>query len=201
MNTFVKSALVGALGLLLSTGLVQAGECFTNHTEPAILGDGSRAFSTQQAAKTWEDWIWRGPIFRCSTNGTIDCTYTWGETKTSSYGWSVGVKINAEKLPFIGKYLSILGLDGSYKQDRSMSTAFTWGVRIEPGYKAQPIQVVERRWKSGQFRGAWVRTGSCSRGIGNPPGMHWYDWDSRRVISSWSGSVEVSRYATYHVYR
>lgn len=46
MNTFVKSTLVGALGFILSTGLVQAGECFTNHTEPVILGDGSRAFST-----------------------------------------------------------------------------------------------------------------------------------------------------------
>jgi hypothetical protein len=201
MNTFVKWTLGGVIGFMLSTGLVQAGECFTDHTEPAMLGDGSRAFATQQARNKWEDWIWRGPLFVCSSRGTVDCTYAWGETKTSSYGWSVGVKINPDKLPFVGKYLTILGVDGSYKQDRSMSTSFTWSVRVQPGYRVQPIQVIERRWKSGQFRGAWVQNGSCSVGVGQPAGRHWYEWDSKRVIGNWSGNLEVSRYATYHVYR
>ncbi|WP_295514363.1 hypothetical protein [uncultured Pseudomonas sp.] len=201
MTSFAKFTLGGALGLVLASGLAEAGECFQKHTEPVILGDGSKAFATQQARNTWQDWIWRGPIFRCPGGGTIDCTYRWGESKTTGYGWSVGVSLNPEKLPFIGKFLSILGVDGNYSQDHSMTTSYNWDIRISPGWNAQPIQVVERRWKSGQFRGAWVRTGNCSVGVGDPVGPHWYEWDGNRVSSSWSGNLEVSRFASYHVYQ
>ncbi len=82
-----------------------------------------------------------------------------------------------------------------------MSTRLHLGREDRAGYKAQPHSgggaTLEKRQvprRLGPHRQLFARHRQ-------PPGMHWYDWDSKRVISSWSGSVEVSRYATYHVYR
>lgn len=176
---------------------------YTNNA-PA-LGDGdSWAIGIQQASNTWDDWIWRGPIFRCSTSGTNNCTYAWGETKTTGYSWSVGASLDGGAgIPIVGSVLSLLHIDGRYGRDQSYSTNFTWSVNVQPGYYAQPIQVVVRRWKSGVFQGMQVNTGRKCVWGGGPDvhDGHWYDWDGSRRYGHWEANVEESRYATYYVHK
>lgn len=182
-----------------------AGQCLRGHTEDVLLSGDSKAIARTQASNTWEDWIWRGAIFKCPTGsgGVQACGYTLGETKTTSYSWAGNVGLNLSGIPVVGGVLGLFNLSGSYNRQQSMSTSYTWEVKVNPGYFAQPIQVVVRRWTEGYYRGASVRDPSlnCSTGIAAPVAPNWYNWDSNRTAGKWTANIEQSRYATYYVHR
>lgn len=170
----------------------------------ARIGDNdSWAISKTQAGNTWEDWIWRGPVFRCPSTGTVSCAYAWNETKTTGYSWGVGTTIDLKGLPIIGGALSLVHVNANYSRTQSFSTSFTWTVNVQPGYYAQPIQVVVRRWVSGDFQGMQVNTGRKCVWGGGPDvhDGHWYTWDGSLRYGSWETNREESRYATYYVHK
>ncbi|GAB3041321.1 hypothetical protein GCM10027155_01760 [Acinetobacter apis] len=179
-----------------------AAECLQPETAPVALSKKSRAFAQTQARNTWEDWIWRGPLFRCPANGTQSCAYQWSEAKTTGYSWQIGGGLNLSKIPVIGEYLSILSLSGNYTNNKSLTTTFGWTATIQPGWYAQPIQVIKRRWKSGSYRGAFVNTGlGCSRGIAAPVTKSWYRWDDNKVAGKWASNIAESNYSSYNIHR
>lgn len=179
---------------------VFANQC-TKDSGPIFLSKDSKAFATQQASHTWEDWIWRGPVFKCPSTGTSNCTYMWGEAKTTGYTWGVGVTLNLDKLPVIGeinKVLSLVSLNAKYDQQQTFTTNYSWNVQMMPGYYAQPIQVVVRRWTTGQYRGAIVRDKSVKCAM---PSLVYYRWDGNAVAGRWTANIESSRYASYNIHR
>lgn len=80
-------------------------------------------------------------------------------------------------------------------------------IAVRRGQRAQPVQVVVRRWKSGYFQGAWwkVNDGSCAikhrtgRSAYSEPGNRYW-WDGEARYGSWSADVEERRYAMYHIW-
>ncbi|WP_241572886.1 hypothetical protein [Rosenbergiella nectarea] len=188
-----------SLGLMIITvsNVSLAGQC-TQDSGPVFLTNDSKAFETQYNRKTWEDWIWRGPVFKCPTTGTNNCTYMWGQSQTTGYSWGVGVTLNLDKIPVIGGALSLIGVNGKYDRQQSYTTNYSWNVQMSPGYFAQPIQVVNRRWVTGKYRGATVRNYSkkCAQ-----PSLTFYEWDGNAVAGRWNANVEVSRYATYNIHK
>ncbi|MDQ0931182.1 hypothetical protein [Streptomyces turgidiscabies] len=126
-------------------------------------GDTTWAKSQTQAANTWEDWVFRGPTFRCPTN-VPGCSYAWGQTKTSGWQWNVDVAVS-NPIPYLNKILP--SVTPNYGRSGSTSTSFTNTVNLRPGQYAQPIQLVLRRWTKGTFVGAF-RTdhSSCGGGQG-----------------------------------
>lgn len=159
----------------------------------------TRSISVQQANKTWEDWVWRGDVRRCSWN-VPSCSYAWQESKTTGWKWSVGLKL---KLPgALNKAASELAeLTPSYERNGSTTTSFTFTTNLRPGQYAQPIQVVERRWTQGVYQGVYHSTGkSCLPSPSNPNHNAWrYTWSNERW-GSWTTNLKVMDYGTYHVW-
>ncbi|WP_158853111.1 hypothetical protein [Saccharothrix deserti] len=141
-------------------------------------GDTSYARVKQQASKTWEDWIWRGPIYQCP-RGVEQCTYAWGQTKLSGWRWSTGVSMDLAGLKLPGT------VSGDFGRYGEMSTTFTATVYMKPGQYAQPIQKVIRRWRSGDFVGAFRRTGNTCNYSSWQKGQEFY-WDGGYAWGRWS---------------
>ena len=201
MKNNSKAILLATISLFAS-GSSLASECLQPHTENIVLSGKSQAIPRQQARRTWEDWIWRGPIFKCPGNGNTGCPYRWDNTKTTGYSWSVGASLNLSKIPVVGGALSILGISGNYSQNKSLTTTYSWTINTSPGYYAQPIQVIQRRWTSGEYRGAYQNTGlGCSFGIASPVTRSWYNWNNNIIAGKWNANIDVGRYATYHIYK
>ncbi|MBT2423567.1 hypothetical protein J7F01_11990 [Streptomyces sp. ISL-22] len=162
--------------------------------------DKTRSVSVQQASKTWQDWVWRGPKFQCPWN-VPSCSYAWQQSKTTGWQWSVGLNV---KVPSgLSKALSELaGITPSYGRNGSTTTSFTYTANLKPGQFAQPIQVVERRWTKGVYVGIYHSTGkSCLPSPTRPNGNAYrYTWSPNERWGSWTTNLRVSDYGTYHVW-
>ncbi|WP_052690037.1 hypothetical protein [Xanthomonas sp. GPE 39] len=172
----------------------------------SLMGDHtSWGIATSQARNTWDDWIWRGPLFYCNNAG-LNCTYSWSKSNTSEYQWSIGVNL-AASLPIVGGFLGMFNIGGEYQQQKSYTESFSWSQIIEPGRTAQPVQVVVRRWKGGVFQGGWWRVdgGSCTiisrvgKGSYMKPGNRYW-WDGSVHYGNWDAEVEEGRFAMYNIW-
>lgn len=191
--------------LAISSMNTFADECLYPRNEPLVLGDGSKKLIYQQAKNTWDDWIWRGDIYKCQSTGVQRCDYQWSKAVANAYAWNVGGTLNLDKLPVIGKYLPG-SINAGYTKTKTITTTFGWNVSLEPGYSAQPIQVVTRRWMRGVYKGVYVQTGEKCYGtkikyVFNPSRTSVYRWDANRIGTSWTSNVAQGTYATYHVFK
>ncbi len=189
----VLSLGLAPLMLLASPGSASADTwCWKPDGHDIAKGSTTWAKAQTQAPKTYEDWVWRGPTFRCPPN-VPGCSYAWGEQKTSGWQWSVGVSVS-NPIPYLNKVLS--EITPSYGRTGSTSTTFTFNTSLSPGQYAQPIQLVKRRWTQGTFVGAF-RTdhSSCGRG------KERYWWDGNYQWGKWQANLRVDDYGTYHVWR
>jgi hypothetical protein len=155
-------------------------------------GDTTWAKAQTQAGNTFQDWVWRGPTFRCPTN-VPSCSYAWGQQKTTGWKWSVGLSVS-NPVPYLNQVLG--SITPSYERNGSTSTTFTFTTNLSPGQYAQPIQVVERRWTQGTFVGAF-RTDHSSCGRGEE--RYW--WDGNYQFGKWQANLRVNDYGTYNVWR
>lgn len=196
-----------ALSLLAITSTqIFADECLYPNNAPLVLGDGSQKIIQQQARNTWQDWIWRGQVYKCQAVGVQRCDYQWSKAVATAYAWNVGGTLNLDKIPVIGKYLPG-SINGGFTKTKTLTTTFGWNVSLEPGYSAQPIQVVTRRWMRGVYKGVYVQTGGMCNGSTKwaisprPDRTSMYRWDANRIGTSWQSNVAVNSYATYHVFK
>ena len=155
-------------------------------------GDTTWAKPQSQAGNTWQDWVWRGPTFRCPPNAP-SCSYSWQESKTSGWQWSVGVSVS-NPVPWLNQVLA--SITPSYGRNGSTTTSFTFGTNLSPGQYAQPIQVVERRWTQGTFVGAFRTDHS-----GCEHGSERYWWDGNYQWGHWEANLRVNDYGTYNIWR
>ncbi|MFJ2112524.1 MULTISPECIES: hypothetical protein [unclassified Streptomyces] len=158
--------------------------------------DKTTAVGTQQAGNTWQDWVWRGDTFKCPTN-VPSCSYAWQKSQTTGWQWSAGLSI---KVPnFFGSDLG--SLTPSYGRNGSTTTSFTFTVNLKPGQSAQPIQVVERRWTQGVYKGIYKANGkTCLVSPSNPNGKAFrYDWYPNEQWGSWTTNLRVNDWGTYNV--
>ncbi|WP_018609306.1 hypothetical protein [Uliginosibacterium gangwonense] len=210
-SNIVKTCVL-TLSLVLSAWSAQADECVPYHaTRASAFGkNDSGAYIQQQANNTWDDWVWRGPSFFCNSGGGGGgtCTYAWTQAKTTGYQWTVGISVDLKNIPVLGSgfkwlsYLAPFGVNGSYSQSRSYTETFGWTQVINQGYYAQPVQVIRRRWVSGNYRGMDVDTGRyCSTTIDSSGDGHMYRWDGNRSFGYWSGNIEVTRFGMYHIWK
>ncbi|WP_416972371.1 hypothetical protein [Streptomyces sp. 4F14] len=167
-----------------------------------IAGNGStpdktKSVITQQAKNTWDDWVWRGETFMCPTK-IDECSQSWGKSHTSGWEFSAGLDIKVP-IPFVGDLASITP---QYGRHGSTTSSYTFEIHLKKGQKAQPIQVVQRRWTKGAFKGIYHSTGkSCLPSPGRPDGnAYLYRWDPNKVWGSWTTNLEVDNFASYNVY-
>ncbi|HEY8983438.1 MAG TPA: hypothetical protein VIU15_28140 [Streptomyces sp.] len=182
------------LVLLASAGNASAQTwCFKDDGASYRTGDTTWAKPQIQAPHTWQDWVWRGPTFRCPTNAP-SCGYAWQESKTSGWQWSIGLKVSVN-IPFVNKLVDVTP---SYGRNGSTTTSFTFSTNLSPGQYAQPIQVVERRWTQGDYVGAFRTDGTtCNDGSG----LKRFWWDGNYEFGKWSADLRVNDYGTYNIWR
>ncbi|KPI05883.1 hypothetical protein OK074_4373 [Actinobacteria bacterium OK074] len=175
----------------------------SDSSQTDIAGNSStpnqtRSVGVQQANKTWQDWVWRGPTYQCPWN-VPSCSYAWQKSKTTSWKWSVGLSIKVP-IPKVGNLLD--EITPSYDRSGSTSTSYTFTINMKPGQYAQPIQVVERRWTQGTYVGIYHSTGkSCLPSPTRPNGKAWqYTWSPNERWGSWTTNLKTLDYGTYHVW-
>jgi hypothetical protein len=182
-----------------------SGVCLQNadNSQHDIVGnwstpDKTRSVITQQARKTWQDWVWRGDVKQCPWNSP-GCSYAWQKSKTTGWQWSVGLSVSA-KIPFTKTDLG--SITPEYGRSGSTTTAFTFTTNLKPGQFAQPIQVVERRWTKGVYVGIYKSTGqSCLPSPTRPDGKAYrYKWYPNERWGSWTTNLRVQDYGTYHLW-
>lgn len=213
-KSLTRSKWVGLLTLglaplvvMASPGVASAADtvCLQNSdgSQTDIAGNSStpdrtRSVTTQSASNTWQDWIWRGPTFRCPTN-VPSCSYAWQQAKTTNWKVSVGLSIKVP-IPYVGKLFD--ELTPSYDRGGSTTTSYTFTTNLKPGQYAQPIQIVERRWTKGTYQGIYHSTGkSCLPSPTRPNGKAWrYNWAPNERYGSWTTNLRVRDYGTYNVY-
>ncbi|MBF7689847.1 hypothetical protein [Acinetobacter pollinis] len=192
--------------LAITSTQIFADECLYPNNAPLVLGDGSQKIIQQQARNTWQDWIWRGQVYKCQSVGVQRCDYQWSKAVATAYAWNIGGTLNLDELPVVGKYLPG-SINGGFTKTKTLTTTFGWNVSLEPGYSAQPIQVVTRRWMRGVYKGVYVQTGGMCNGSTKwaisprPDRTSMYRWDANRIGTSWQSNVAVNSYATYHVFK
>jgi hypothetical protein len=180
------------LVLLASSGVAMAdsSECVPNYTTTAadFSGSGTYGEVLQQAGNTWQDWIWEGPTFQCPSEVT-SCTYAWGHSNTTSYSVEVGLSIpDVAGVSFVP----------SYEVTHSTTTSFTYTVYMKPGQYAQPVQIVDRRWRQGDIVGAWVNSYQTCAAWEDTGYI--YNWNGGASWDTWEDNVQVNSYGTYNVY-
>lgn len=177
-----------------------ASQCFTqSYSDGANVvpgtggGQVTRSIRRQQAANTWDDWVWRGPEFGCPGGKT--CDYSWDKSHTTITGWSVGggASLGNTNSPSKKWYNVLVPLIVGYASSVNISTNYTWTVHLHGGDVAYPVQIAIRRWTQGDFSGGWVRT---NRGC---QGGTTYDWDGNLRFGYWTRNVFVKERATYAV--
>lgn len=197
----VAAAALTPIVLLTSGGPASADSltCFHTDYRPAVMTGGTWAQTTQAAGNTWDDWIWRGPIYWCSDKVPA-CTYAWGETKSTTVAWSFGALAGGQNNPAT----ALLQLIPNYTRTTTTTTSFTWSITMLPGQYAQPIQVVRRRWEQGVFVGAWVRAPRYDYNCKPTPrssAKYAYQWQGGYRFGSWANNRRESEFATYHIWR
>jgi hypothetical protein len=195
-----------AISSVVSFGEALAGTCHLRQTSSMLAVNGkTKEVLTQQASNTWNDWIWRGKDYsvECPKRGSTGCGQTKSVSKTTGYQWNIGGEISAGAIPIIGGALKWLGLEGSYGQNKSITTRFDSNITVSPGWGMYPVQFIKRRWVGGVLQGADVRDSRtrCSVGIADPTGNWWYNWDGGRRFGSWSTNREVARGDTWYTYQ
>ncbi|WP_405767617.1 hypothetical protein [Streptomyces sp. NBC_01538] len=179
------------LVLLASAGSASADTwCFKDDGASYRTGNTTWAKGQSQAPNTWEDWVWRGPTFRCPTNAP-SCAYAWGQQKTTGWSAQIGLKIDV-KIPYVGKLAEVTP---QYQRSGSTTTSYTYTVNLRPGQFAQPIQVVLRRWTQGTYVGAFRTDGSS---CGNGEKRFW--WDGNYEFGKWQADLKVNDWGSYNVY-
>lgn len=174
--------------LLASPGTASAQTwCFSpdDHKPHILKGDTTWARPQQQANNTWQDWVWRGPAFQCPWN-VPGCTYAWGQSKTTGWSWSVSLSVT-NPVPYLNKVLG--SITPEYGRNGSTSTSFTFTTQLKPGQTAQPIHIVDRRWVSGDFVGAFRTDGSLCDG--RHPTIYRYWWDGDYAFGHWETNIKV----------
>lgn len=195
-----------ALSILAITSTqIFSAECLYPHNEPLIMGDETKKLITQQARNTWEDWIWRGDIYQCASQGIQRCDYQWGKSVANAYAWNVGGTLNFDKIPTIGKYLPF-SINAGYTKTKTLTSSYTWGVTLDKGWSAQPVQIIVRRWMRGVYKGTYVQTGAKCDGGGigqlfRPARTSMYRFDPNRIATTWTSNVAISTKVKYHVFR
>lgn len=200
IDAILNQGLVFAAATVVSIASIAA-ECVPDSVShlKTLVGKSSSGAITTNSYSEWEDWIWRGPIFQCNgDSGGGDCTYRWDQTNYKEYSWGVGVSLNLGGVPVIGPYVGPFTPSATYTKTKGWSQTFAWSQIIRPGYFAQPVQVVRRRWSEGYFRGAnrLVKNSSCNNDNGS-----WYNWDGAATFGHWGAQTETSRFAKYHIWR
>lgn len=115
------------------------------------------AVGRTQASSTWADWIWRGKnegIVQFCQNNSVNCPFTWGGAHTSSYADSTGTGTG-----FAGMASAVDVQKLWIKSVTNTKTTIqTWaaGATFAPGYWAEPVIAVARRWKQGDLQGFWM---------------------------------------------
>ena len=164
-----------------------------NVNDNVIKGAYTQAIGKSQSTTTYQDWIWRGPTYKCPT-AVPSCTYAWGSAKTTGYSLSIGLSFEP------GSESGLPSITPSYEVNSSITTSFTWSITMLPGQYAQPIQVVDRRWRDGYFKGAWIsHHQACILGTLNVGEVA--DWRPSYAWGSWSQYIAVDSYATYYVHK
>ncbi|MEY9841124.1 hypothetical protein ABH941_006398 [Streptacidiphilus sp. EB103A] len=165
---------------------------YYNVHDSLIKGSYTYSVNKSQATSTYQDWIWRGPTYKCPTS-VPSCTYAWGSAKSTGYSISIGLSVTP------GSEEGLPSLTPEYQYTSEITTSFTWSITMLPGQYAQPIQVVDRRWRDGYFEGAWVNHyQNCilpSLDVGTVA-----DWRPSYAWGSWHQYVAVNNYATYYVH-
>jgi hypothetical protein len=163
-------------------------------------GDTTRAEIKQQAHNTWQDYVWRSSdIYFCDWGSAGPCPYTWAKTKSVTWQWSVGVILGGQNNPTT----ALLQLLPSFGRSTTSTVSFSSGVTVPRGKHAQALHVVVRRWRKGDFVGAFRLTGKqCTvrnQGVPNFAGREYY-WDGNYRWGSWSDNIAVDDYNTIRVY-
>lgn len=150
----------------------------------------------------WKDIRWQGQTFYCGWGGgNHNCTFTFGESVSTSLAKSVGLNIGAE-----WKFLSG-GIDGSLTWTKT--TTHTWNATktISPGWNIRPYIYVPRAWTWGHFNGVAKYTGRMKKGgcvyrVGCFPDQYEYEWYWEND-GSWGAHVAQRDYtiATFAIWR
>jgi len=198
------AAATAAIGFVATASATECiADAYTNRSWQVGSKD-SRPVTTRWASGTWEDWIWRGPIKRCTASWGNNCTYTWTQSNTKGYSWELGGGIDAKGIPVVKGALSLLGINGNYGRTKTWTESFGWGQTFNGNVYVQPVQVVERRWIGGQFEGTFWRTGSSCKQLvwGGTAWTNWngahHWWDNGYRWGEWSTNAEQKRYGKYH---
>ena len=202
-KTFFLAASAGAI--LLQSGNAFADKCLTRWESDQwreALGDKSSwGIPRQQASRPFEDWVWRGPeFFRCPSWGVNHCTDSYGKSHTQGYSWTVGLELNFGGIPVIGGFTGLVTPSGNYSRNESWTESWSRSVNLQPGFASRPIQVVMRRWKSGNFRGMHVRSNQRCLGPARSD-AYIYKWDGNRTYGYWQGNLQEGRWFGYQTYK
>lgn len=155
----------------------------------------ARAVARQQDRNSWQDVVWRGTEKKCASNSPGNCNYSWAVNKTTNFGWAVGgqVSLGNASSPSKKWYNFVLSLIPSIQKSSTISTTETFEQPVPPGGFGQPWQVVQRRWKSGDYVGGWVNQNrACTFGL-NQAG-HVYTWDPNVRWGYWQANIREREY-------
>jgi len=195
-SALIAAAAVGATG----TASAAVTQCMTqSYSDGAKIvpgtggGQQTRSIARQQAANTYNDWVWRGTEFQCPRGRT--CDYAWSKTKTTTTGWSVGggTNIGNTNSPSSKWYNVLVPLVAGYQRTTTITTDFSWTVHLLGGDIAQPVQIAVRRWTQGDFSGGWARTNQGCQGGTK------YEWQGNLRFGSWTRNVFVKERVSYAV--
>ncbi|HEY6796404.1 MAG TPA: hypothetical protein VI248_17140 [Kineosporiaceae bacterium] len=200
---FLTVALLAGSALLGSADAAEA-ECLPDSVSEGFaivpIRGATRSEVQEQAANTWDDWIWKGDLYVCNDRA-IDCEYQWNQVKTTTTSLTVGIALNlGNNNSPAGKWWNYAqSILPSFGRTTEVTTDFHRLLVLKPGQTARPVQIATRRWRRGTFRGGYFKlTASPPCTDGGATG-HWYWKSTERPWGNWSDNVVERTWATYEV--
>lgn len=160
----------------------------------------TKAEVTEQAASTWDDWIWKGELYTCPSDAKR-CEYSYGKSHTSSTSFSIGglAQFGNRNSPSKSYLNAFLFLIPNYTRIEEYTTDFSTTINFNPGDTVYPIQVATRRWRRGIFRGGYFKLAGAQECAAGGEGGHWYVRAVDRPWGTWSDNYLVGEWSTYVV--
>ncbi len=181
--------------------------CFTEqYSDGAQVVPGTdnshrtRSVARTQAAKTWDDWVWRGRLDRCpSAPGARECQFKISESKSTTAEWNAGFSLNLGNTSSPTKkwYNALANVTAGYGRSTTVTTDYNRTVTVSPGSSVQPVQVVVRRWTRGDYVGGWVRTNRTCGGY--PIANTVYEWRGEHRFGTWTANRRVHEFGSFAI--
>lgn len=185
---------LGLLAIACAAPLLSQAAWWESKWRGLVYYNSGTQIKTDGRHGPWRDRLWQGVTYHCDRNSPGNCTFTFGESVSTTFQKSIGGDMKAGPI----KDVFNVGVNGSLTWSRTETKTWSAARPVKPRTFVRPVIYVDRRWSWGHYFGIAKFTGKTRSGGCNIAGCasnrFEYEWFWERD-GGWASHVAVTDYS------